>query len=226
MCGVSTQTVSRVINKRPDVSPAHACRPSRPRSRRSGSSRAPSLAAWSSAARRRSASSRPDSATSASPRRSTASPRSARASGYALLLKELASSDAVEMLSGHRVPDRPPGRGRSSSPPRTSAPTSPQVRERLPAGSPPIIFLKSEPSSDFPTISIDNYGGARRGNRAPARAGRRKIGHIGGPPSWHEAEDRHDGWRDALRDAGLEPGPVASRRTGRRPAARPRSTSC
>ena len=37
--------------------------------------------------------------------------------------------------------------------------------------------------------------------------GRTRIGHIGGPPTWHEARERTDGWRAALADAGVKPGP-------------------
>jgi len=38
--------------------------------------------------------------------------------------------------------------------------------------------------------------------------GRRRIGHIAGPKTWHEARERMDGWRSALVDAGVGPGPV------------------
>lgn len=40
--------------------------------------------------------------------------------------------------------------------------------------------------------------------------GRKRIGHIGGPPSWREARDRTEGWRAALAEAGLEPGAMTS----------------
>ena len=40
--------------------------------------------------------------------------------------------------------------------------------------------------------------------------GRTRIGHIGGPPTWHEARERADGWRSAITEAGLEPGPFVS----------------
>ena len=40
--------------------------------------------------------------------------------------------------------------------------------------------------------------------------GRTRIGHIAGPTSWREARDRTHGWRTALADAGIEPGPIAT----------------
>ena len=163
MCGVSTQTVSRVINKRPDVSPAHPPggrgrdrRGRVPAERRRSQPRPAPLAD----ARRHRGRAR---ATSASPRPSTASPRSPSASGYALLLKELAnygrqraSLPVIEFLIGHRVEGiifAAAGRGREH-PPRAG----PAAGD----GPPPIVFLKSEPSPEFSTIAIDNFGGAAR----------------------------------------------------------------
>ena len=40
--------------------------------------------------------------------------------------------------------------------------------------------------------------------------GRTHIGHLAGPLIWREAQDRHDGWLDALREAGVEPGPMVA----------------
>ena len=86
---------------------------------------------------------------------------------------------------------------------------APQTRRRTSRRSgpscrcgPPVVFLKSEPSPAFSTIVIDNYGGARLATEHLLALGRRRIGHLAGPLPWREARDRHDGWRDALRDAG------------------------
>ena len=78
----------------------------------------------------------------------------------------------------------------------------------MPASYPPIVFLKSEPSPTFSSIMIDNYGGARLATDHLLALGRRRIGHLAGPLAWREARARHDGWRDALRNAGVEAGPV------------------
>jgi LacI family transcriptional regulator len=72
------------------------------------------------------------------------------------------------------------------------------------------VVLKSEPSTVFSTISVDNFGGARMATEHLLALGRSRIGHIAGPASWREARDRTDGWRTALADVGLEPGPIAS----------------
>lgn len=80
----------------------------------------------------------------------------------------------------------------------------------FPAARPPIVLLKSEPATEFSTISIDNRGGARMATEHLLALGRTRIGHIGGPPTWRETRDRADGWRAALAEAGTEPGPMVS----------------
>ena len=205
MCGVSTQTVSRVINKRPDVSPE---------------TRATIEAVIASAGFQPSAVAR-----SLVQRRSrtigvvvaglkyfgvaqtlTGITEESDASGYGLLLKELASYDDVEVgrivefLLGHRVEGIifvAPEMGNVAA-----------LETLLPATYPPVVFLKSDPSPEFSSIVIDNVGGARLATDHLIALGRRRIGHLTGPLAWHEARARHDGWRDALRDAGIDAGPL------------------
>jgi LacI family transcriptional regulator len=206
MCGVSTQTVSRVINKRPDVSPE---------------TRAAVEAAIASVGFQPSAVAR-----SLVQRRSqtigvvvaglkyfgvaqtlNGITEESEASGYALLLKELGSYDdlevvrVVEFLLAHRV------EGIIFVAPEMGTNIA-TVGAQLPTSYPPIVFLKSDPSPTFSSIMIDNYGGARLATEHLLALGRRRIGHLAGPLAWREARARQDGWRDALRDAGVEPGPV------------------
>jgi Transcriptional regulators len=206
MCGVSTQTVSRVINKRPDVSPE---------------TRAAVEAAIVSVGFQPSAVAR-----SLVQRRSqtigvvvaglkyfgvaqtlNGITEESEASGYALLLKELASYDdaevirVVEFLLAHRV------EGIIFVAPEMGTNIA-TVGAQLPTSYPPIVFLKSEPSATFSTIMIDNYGGARLATNHLLALGRRRIAHLAGPLAWRESRARHEGWRDALHDAGVEPGPV------------------
>jgi LacI family transcriptional regulator len=206
MCGVSTQTVSRVINRRPDVSPQ---------------TRAAIEAAIVSVGFQPSAVAR-----SLVQRRSqtigvvvagltyfgvaqtlNGITEESDASGYALLLKELATYDElevgriVEFLLAHRVEGiifvAPEMGGNIGA-----------LERQLPASYPPIVFLKSDPSPAFSSIVIDNHGGARLATDHLVALGRRRIGHLAGPLAWREAKARHDGWRDALRDAGVAVGPI------------------
>ncbi len=67
----------------------------------------------------------------------------------------------------------------------------------------PIIFLTTEKRSDISIVTIDNYHGARIATEHLLKLGRKHIGHISGPLEWWEARQRLRGWQDALRDAGL-----------------------
>lgn len=206
MCGVSAQTVSRVINRRPDVSPE---------------TRAAVEAAIAAVGFQPSAVAR-----SLVQRRSytlgviaaglryfgvaqtlNGITEESEASGYALLLKEIPSAGEVdvlpviEFLMAHWVEGiifAAPDRGANL----------PTIRAQLPSSAPPIVVLKSEPSHAFSSILIDNYGGARAATAHLLALGRRRIAHLAGPLAWHEARDRQQGWLDALRDAGVAPGPV------------------
>lgn len=77
-------------------------------------------------------------------------------------------------------------------------------QSRLPASCPPIIFIKSKPNPKFTTISIDNYGGACKAVEHLIANGCKHIGHISGPLSWLEARERKKGWEDTLKKHGLE----------------------
>lgn len=207
MCGVSAQTVSRVINRRPDVAPG---------------TRAAVEAAIAAVGFQPSAVAR-----SLVQRRSytlgviaaglrffgvaqtlNGITEESELAGYALLLKETRVSGdidvlpVIEFLMAHRV------EGIIVAAPDVGANIA-GIRAQLPMSAPPIMFLKSEQSHAFSTIVIDNYGGARSATAHLLALGRRRIGHLAGPLGWHEARDRQQGWLDTLRDAGLEPGPVA-----------------
>lgn len=209
MCGVSMQTVSRVINKRPDVSPA---------TRESVEAAIAAVGFQPSAVAR-----------SLVQRRSqtlgviatgleffgvaqtlNGITEESQASDYALLLKELASEDvngvvpAIDFLVGHRV------EGLIIFALPEIAKSMARMQGSFPSAGPPIVMLKSEASTEFSTISIDNHGGARTATEHLLVLGRTRIGHIGGPASWREAQERAQGWRAALADAGIEPGPMVS----------------
>lgn len=71
----------------------------------------------------------------------------------------------------------------------------------------PIIFLTTAKRPDISIVSIDNYSGARMATKHLLSIGRRRIGHISGPMDWWESRQRMQGWQDALREAGIEPEP-------------------
>ena len=54
-----------------------------------------------------------------------------------------------------------------------------------------------------PVPSTDAGGGARMATRYLLGQGHRRIAHVAGPPDWHDAQSRLDGYQSALRSSGL-----------------------
>jgi LacI family transcriptional regulator len=202
MTGVSTQTVSRVINKRPDVSPEtrraveaaiaeHGFQPSAV-ARSLVQRRSQMLGVIVAGLRYFGVGQTVNGITEA-----------AEEAGYSIILKELASYDVpditpvVDFFVAHRV------EGIIFAPPQMDANVR-HLQEQLPPGAPPVVFLKAEPSDRFTSIRIDNVGAAATATRHLLALGRRRIAHIAG------ARDRRDGWLQALGEAGLEPGPMVA----------------
>jgi DNA-binding LacI/PurR family transcriptional regulator len=128
-------------------------------------------------------------------------------SNYALMIKELPRFDTshlvpvIEALIAHQV------EGIIFAAPEVNGNVD-VAQAQLPAACPPIIFLKSQPNPKYTTISIDNYGGGRAAVEYLLSLGRRKVGLISGPLEWLEARQRRQAWEDTLTDAGL---PVSNR---------------
>ncbi len=72
---------------------------------------------------------------------------------------------------------------------------------------PPVVFLTMESRRGISVVSIDNRNGAKQAVKHLLQLGRRKIGIITGPMSWWEASERFAGWQEALAEAGLEASP-------------------
>lgn len=69
----------------------------------------------------------------------------------------------------------------------------------------PIALLSTPPQPEMLTISYDNYLGGRMATEHLLQQGYHRIAHIAGPLDWWESRQRKDGWFDALRAAGMEP---------------------
>ena len=70
----------------------------------------------------------------------------------------------------------------------------------------PLVYLTMEPQKNISVVAIDNYRGGRMAMSHLFEQGYRNIGHISGPLDWWEARKRMTGWKDALVEAGLEAG--------------------
>jgi DNA-binding LacI/PurR family transcriptional regulator len=121
--------------------------------------------------------------------------------GFNLILKELPSFKSKDLkpllqsLMAHQV------MGIIYAAPEVGDNWS-QVQAKTPPSCPPIVFLKGNSSSAPITISIDNYSGAYEITSHLIERGYRHIGHISGPLDWFEARERKRGWTQALSDAG------------------------
>ena len=202
--GVSTQTVSRVINSRPDVSPETRERVQNviERMRFQPSALARSLIQQRSytlgvvtAGLRHTGPSRTLNGIT----------QAAEAAGYALLLKELPRYDADDitpifdaLLSRHVD-------GIIWAVPEVGENRQPFSSLSLHLGV-PIMFITMESRQGLPSISVDNYLGGRVATAHLIEHGYRRIGHVSGPLDWWEARQRMAGWRDTLKEFGLEAG--------------------
>jgi LacI family transcriptional regulator len=123
-------------------------------------------------------------------------------SNYALMIKELPRFDTsnlmpiIEALIAHQV------EGIIFAAPEINGNVY-IAQSQLPAMCPPIVFLKSQPSTNYTTIGIDNYGGAKTAVEYLLSLGRRNISLISGPLEWLEARQRRQAWEDTLRAAGM-----------------------
>lgn len=202
VAGVSTQTVSRVINERPDVSPETRKRvqevikklsyqPSA-LARSLISQRSHTLGVATAGLRHIGPSRTLSGITSA-----------AEEAGYSILLKELPSYDTEDIrpifqafLSRHvdgiiwAVPEV--GENRK------------WVNNPLADIEVPLVYITMEPQDHLSIVTVDNYLGGRMATSHLLEQGYRKIGHVCGPLDWWEARQRMAAWKDALIEAGLE----------------------
>jgi LacI family transcriptional regulator len=202
LAGVSTQTVSRVINKRPDVSSETrqrvqkvieelSFRPSA-LARSLISQRSHTLGVVTAGLRYIGPSRTLSGITSA-----------AEESGYALLLKELPTFDSSDiepifqaLFSRHvdgiiwAVPEIGDNRKWIANPPA-------ELHV-------PLVYLAMAPRPGLLIACVDNYLGGRMAMEHLLAQGYRKIGHVSGPLDWWEARQRMKAWRDVLDEAGLD----------------------
>lgn len=71
---------------------------------------------------------------------------------------------------------------------------------RLPV---PVVFLSMQPQPNLSVVAIDNRIAGRMATRHLLDVGYENVGLITGPLAWWEARQRQSGWQDALDEAGI-----------------------
>ena len=69
----------------------------------------------------------------------------------------------------------------------------------------PLVAVGSVGDEHLSGATVDQREGARLAVQHLLGLGHKHIGHLSGPADWIDAVARTEGWRDALREAGLEP---------------------
>jgi DNA-binding LacI/PurR family transcriptional regulator len=67
-----------------------------------------------------------------------------------------------------------------------------------------VVAVEAGPGPDegVPVVAVDQFAGAALATRHLLELGHRTVWHVAGPADWLEAQQRVDGWRAALREAG------------------------
>jgi LacI family transcriptional regulator len=71
----------------------------------------------------------------------------------------------------------------------------------------PVVFLTMQPRRGISIVAVDNYGGGIQVTQHLLDQGRRRVGHISGPLDWWEARQRKQAWEDTLQKAGIQTAP-------------------
>ena len=202
VAGVSTQTVSRVINERPDVSPETR---KRVQAVVKELGYRPSALARSLLRQRSHTLGVVTFGLKYIGPSSTLSGISEKADelGYMLLMKELSNFDlnkideVIDSLLSRQVD------GIIWAAPEISG-NHEWVDKGLDNFPVPVLFVAMQPRIGITSIAIDNYQGAAMAVKHLLSLGRKNIGHISGPLSWWEATERKRGWRETLVAVGME----------------------
>jgi DNA-binding LacI/PurR family transcriptional regulator len=77
----------------------------------------------------------------------------------------------------------------------------------VPAGV-PIVTVDGLPEWQTANVAVDQYAGGRLATRHLLDRGHRTVWHVAGPEPWHGSRAREAGWRAALAEAGIEAPPM------------------
>jgi LacI family transcriptional regulator len=128
--------------------------------------------------------------------------RQAEELGYGLMLKELPSfhSNDIKPILNTLISRQVDGIIWAVSEIGDNRDNLQQLHKEL---SIPMVFLTMGSREDMFIVAVDNYLGGRIATEHLLEQGCRSIGHLSGPLAWWESRQRKSGWYDALAAAGL-----------------------
>jgi DNA-binding LacI/PurR family transcriptional regulator len=72
----------------------------------------------------------------------------------------------------------------------------------------PLVAVESSLSATIPVVSVDQVAGASLATQHLLDLGHATVWHVTGPAGWYESQDRITGWSQTLTRAGVEQPPV------------------
>jgi DNA-binding LacI/PurR family transcriptional regulator len=71
----------------------------------------------------------------------------------------------------------------------------------------PFVTVGNRIAEDIPAIVVDEFHGVRLATRHLLELGHQNIACISGPPDWPAAKERYRAWHSTIKKAGWQPGP-------------------
>ncbi|WP_238007972.1 LacI family DNA-binding transcriptional regulator [Dactylosporangium sp. AC04546] len=125
--------------------------------------------------------------------------RAARAAGYGVSIVTLERIDHTGMVEALNALADQSVAGVVVIAPQTAAAAA---LHNMPLGM-AAVAVESDTGGEIPAISVDQVTGARLAVRHLLELGHRKVWHLSGPRDWLETHGRIEGWRTTLEEAGL-----------------------
>jgi DNA-binding LacI/PurR family transcriptional regulator len=85
-----------------------------------------------------------------------------------------------------------------------------RINAVLPEGHEPVVFVKAGVSDRYSSVLVDNVAAVEEVVDHLVSIGKSRVAHIAGPVNWREANDRREGWQRGLDKHNLRPEPGLS----------------
>src|SRR5271156_5704900 len=86
----------------------------------------------------------------------------------------------------------------------------PVLARCLALGAPTVLVNRADPEKRLSSVTPDDFEGMRLAVRHLVKLGHRRIGHLAGPQDVSTGMLRAEGFRSAMTEAGLSPGPLVA----------------